>query len=268
MEFQTILLRKQDGIATLTLNRPESLNAINRQMFEELAVALQDVATDDSVRVFVLTGAGRAFCASVDIKEFAGADDNFLSDISVSELYEFARSYPQKVTLILRNMEKPTIAMVNGLALGDGFDWILSCDIRIASEEARFRTGFLQMGLFPITGSTWLYPRAMGVNKALEMLYTDEWMSAQEAHEAGVLNRVVPAEKLEKETMALADKIAKSPPIPIRLIKRHVYSGLSVGLEEGLEQAALAEALTLTSQDHREALAAFREKRPPIFQGK
>jgi enoyl-CoA hydratase/carnithine racemase len=267
MDFQTILLSKEDGIATLTLNRPESLNAISRLMFDELILALEDVAHDESVKVLVLTGAGRAFCASVDIKEFAGVDGSFLSDTSISDFYEFARSHPQKVTLALRNMEKPTIAMVNGLALGDGFDWILSCDIRVGSENAKFRAGFLQMALFPITGSAWLYPRAMGINKALELLYTDDWMSAREAYEAGVLNKITSGEKLKEDTMVLAGKISKAPPIAIRLVKKHVYGGLGMSLEESLENAALAEALTLASQDHLEALAAFREKRPPVFRG-
>ena len=172
------------------------------------------------------------------------------------------------VTSKLHNLEKPTIAMVNGLAIGDGFDWVLACDIRIGCEHSRFMNAFLQMGLVSNTGATWLYNRAMGINKALELLYTGDWLEAEEAHRLGVLNRLVPAEELEEETMALARRIADRPPIPNRLVKGMVYRGMSQSLEEHLVEAAQVEILTLTSQDHREALSAFLEKRKPEFHGK
>lgn len=164
-------------------------------------------------------------------------------------------------------MEKPTIAMVNGLAIGDGFDWVLACDIRIGCEHSRFMNAFLQMGLVSNTGGTWLYNRAMGINKALELLYTGDWLEAEEADRLGVLNKLVPPEKLEEETMAMARRIAEKPPIPNRLVKGMMYRGLTQTLDDHLEEAAQVEVLTLTSQDHREALSAFLEKRKPEFTG-
>ena len=267
MEFQTILLEKGDHIAKLTLNRPERLNALNEQMFEELNLALREVAEDSDIRVLVLTGAGRAFCASADIKDERRDSDRLLGHKDPYEIWQFIRTGPQGVTLGLHKMEKPTIAMVNGLAIGDGFDWVLACDIRIGCEHARFMNAFLQMGLVSNTGSTWLYNRAMGINKALELLYTGDWLEADEAHRLGVLNRLVPAERLEEETMALAQRIADKPPIPNRMVKGMVHRGLSQTLEEHLVDAAQVEVLTLTSQDHREALSAFLEKRKADFKG-
>lgn len=267
MQFQTILLEKTGQIAKLTLNRPERLNAINRQMFRELNDALQDVATDQDIRALVLTGAGRAFCASADIKEESHGGDRLLGQHSPYQTWQFIRTGPQQVTLGLYHMEKPTIAMVNGLAIGDGFDWVLACDIRIGCEHARFMNAFLQMGLVSNTGATWLYPRAMGVNQALELLYTGDWLEAEDAHRMGVLNRLVPADQLDAETMALARRIAQRPPIPNRLVKGMVHRGLTQTLEEHLEEAAQVEVLTLNTQDHREALGAFLEKREPEFKG-
>ena len=158
--------------------------------------------------------------------------------------------------------------MVNGLAIGDGFDWVLACDIRIGCEHSRFMNAFLQMGLVSNTGSTWLYNRAMGINKALELLYTGDWLEAEEADRLGVLNKLVPFENLEEETMAMARRIAEKPPIPNRLVKGMMYRGLNQTLDDHLEEAAQVEVLTLTSQDHREALSAFLEKRKPEFTGK
>ncbi len=267
MAYETIILEKTGHIARLTLNRPERLNALNERMFAELNGALDDVATDRGMRVLVLTGAGRAFCASADIKEERRGGDRLLGHMEPYQTYQFIRSGPQGVTLKLHQMDKPTIAMVNGLAIGDGFDWVLACDIRIGCEHARFMNAFLQMGLVSNTGATWLYPRAMGVNKALELLYTGDWLEAQQALELGVLNRLVPFEDLEAETTALADKIASKSPVANRMVKGMVYRGLGQSLEEHLPEAAQAEVLSLASEDHREALAAFLERRDPKFRG-
>ena len=267
MEFQTILLEKHDHIAKVTLNRPERLNAINEQMFEDLNAALRDVAEDQDVRVAVLTGAGRAFCASADIKDLRQEDNRLMTQRSPYAMSQFIRSGPQQVTLHLHQMDKPTIAMVNGLAIGDGFDWVLACDIRIGNEHARFMNAFIQMALVPNTGGTWLLPRTIGSNRAAELLYSGDWLEAEEAHRLGVLNRLVPAADLEQETMALARRIAERAPIANRLVKGLVRRGLTQALEEHLVEVAQAEILSLTSQDHTEALSAFLEKRPPQFQG-
>jgi 2-(1,2-epoxy-1,2-dihydrophenyl)acetyl-CoA isomerase len=268
LNYETILLEKKDHVARITLNRPERLNALNRQMFRELNSALEDVADDRDVWVLVLTGSGRAFCASADIKEERQEGDRLLGYMEPNEIYQFIRSGPQAITLKLHQMDKPTIAMVNGLAIGDGFDFVLACDIRVGCEHSRFMNAFLQMGLVSNTGATWLYPRALGVNKALELLFTGDWLEAEDALRLGMLNRLVPSEDLEEQTMALAAKIAGKAPIANRLVKSMVYRGLGQSLEEHLPEAAQAEVLTLTTEDHREALAAFLEGREPKFTGK
>ena len=268
MDYETIILEKKDHVARLTLNRPERLNALNEQMFMELNSALEDVAGDREVRVLVLTGAGRAFCASADIKDERQGGDRLLGHMEPYQIYQFIRSGPQGVTIKLHKLEVPTIAMVNGLAIGDGFDWVLACDIRIGCERSRFMNAFLQMGLVSNTGGTWLYPRALGVSRALELLYTGDWLEAEDALRLGVLNQLVPLEELEEKTMALAARIAGKAPVANRLVKEMVYRGLGQSLEEHLPQAAQAEVLTLTSEDHREALAAFLEGREPKFKGR
>ncbi len=267
MTYNTIILEKKDHIARLTLNRPERLNAANEQMFSELNSALADVAGDREIRALVLTGAGRAFCASADIKDERREADRLLGHMEPYQIYQFIRSGPQGITLKLHQMEIPTIAMVNGLAIGDGFDWALACDIRIGCERSRFMNAFLQMGLVSNTGATWLYPRALGVSRALELLYTGDWLEAEDAVRLGVLGRLVPAEELADETMALATRIAGRAPVANRLVKGMVYRGLGQSLEEHLPEAAHAEILSLATEDHREALAAFLEKREPRFKG-
>ena len=267
MTYNTIILEKKDHVARLTLNRPERLNAANEQMFSELNSALADVAGDREIRALVLTGAGRAFCASADIKDERREADRLLGHMEPYQIYQFIRSGPQGITLKLHQMEIPTIAMVNGLAIGDGFDWALACDIRIGCERSRFMNAFLQMGLVSNTGATWLYPRALGVSRALELLYTGDWLEAEDAVRLGVLGRLVPAEELAEETMALATRIAGRAPVANRLVKGMVYRGLGQSLEEHLPEAAHAEILSLATEDHREALAAFLEKREPRFKG-
>ena len=268
MTYNTIILDKKDHIARLTLNRPERLNALNEEMFAELNSALEDVATDRDIRVFVITGAGRAFCASADIKDESRGGDQLLGHKDAYETYQFIRAMPQGVTSKLHNLSIPTIAMVNGLAIGDGFDWVLACDIRVGCGNSRCMDAFLQMGLVSNTGSTWLYNRAMGVSKALELLYTGDWLESEEAKEYGVLGYLVSSDALERTTMDLAQKIAAKAPIPNRMVKGMMYRGLTQTLDEHLAEAAHAEVLTLASQDHIESLGSFREKRTPKFTGR
>ena len=268
MTYETIILDKKEHVARITLNRPDRLNALNRQMFRELNSALEDVGNDKEMRALVLTGAGRAFCASADINEEREGGDRLLGYMEPNEIYQFIRANPQGITLKLHQMEVPTIAMVNGLAIGDGFDFVLACDIRVGCEHSRFMNAFLQMGLVSNTGATWLYPRALGVNRALELLFTGDWLEAEDAERYGVLNRLVPYENLEAETMAMASRIANKSPVANRLVKGMVYRGLGQSLEEHLPEAAHAEVLSLASEDHREALAAFLEQRNPEFKGR
>ena len=165
-------------------------------------------------------------------------------------------------------MEKPTIAMVNGVAVGAGFDLACACDIRVGSPAARFMVAFVRIGLFPGYGGTWLYARALGsLGKAAELLFTGDFLEAEEARQYGLLNHLVDAEKLELFTMEMAQKIAQGPPIAIRLAKLLLYKGLEFDLETAMQMAAAAETITLTSQDHREGVTAYREKRPANYRG-
>ena len=270
--FETLILDKdpEAHIARITLNRPDRLNAINDTMEYELVSAIEDVSADDAMRVLILTGAGRGFCAGADTKGMSGGDEKGIhSGERTAE--EIRRNFrlPQRMILGLHRMEKPTIAMVNGTAVGAGFDLACACDIRIGSPAARFMVAFVRIGLFPGYGGTWLYAKALGsVAKAAELLFTGDFMEAEQAYQHGLLNQLVDTEELEAATMEMARKIAKGPPIALRLAKLMLYKGLEFDLETAMQMAAAAETITLSSEDHKEGLAAFREKRPPKYFGR
>lgn len=269
MDFATILLKKEDWIATITLNRPDRLNAVTPKMAHELLAVIEDVDKDDEVRVLVLTGAGRGFCAGADVGGMTGGTQEGMGTArSAEEMRRYHSRVVGRICLGLQKLQKPTIAMVNGIAVGGGFDMALACDMRIGSKNTRFRNAFVKIGLFPGWGGTWLYPRVMGLGKALEYLFTGDFLEAEEAEKIGVLNKLVPPEDLERETMSLARKIAQGPPIAIRLMKLQAYKGLQMDLETALEMAAACETITLTSEDHKEGVAAFREKREAQFKGR
>ncbi len=262
MSFETILLEKKEGIGILTLNRPERLNAFNEKMEAEFVQAIQEVGLDDEVRVLVLTGAGKAFCAGADVGRMSGENKPKGAE-------EWRRGFRniQGIILGLQRLEKPTLAMVNGAAVGGGFDLACACDLRTGSEYARFMVAFTRIGLFPGWGGTWLYARIIGIPKAAELLFTGDFLEAKEAERLGLLNKLVPASELEKETMSLARRIANGPPIALRLAKMQLYKGLGMDLETAMQMAAACETITLTSQDHKEGVAAFQEKRPPKYKG-
>ena len=264
MSFQTIIVSKEDHIAKVTLNRPEKLNAMNEQMISELITAFNNIAEDEEVRVLVLTGAGRAFCAGADIEEDKGS---IFSEQDAEKIRQRLKSEHQMVVLALRGIKVPTIAVVNGTASGAGFDITLACDIRVGSENARFVVGFTRIGLVSGAGGSWLMPRVMGLPKAAELAFTGDLLEAKEAEKIGVLNRLVPADKLVEEGMALAQRIANGPPIAIRLAKLQLYESLLTDFQTSLDIAAANQAIALLSQDHKEALAALREKRRPVFKG-
>ena len=270
-DYQHIILDKDpvEHIAKLTLNRPERLNALNDSAMDEVGHAVEDVRGDDSIRVLIMTGAGRAFCAGGDLQTMIGGNE---PGALVSEnADDIRRSFErvQRFMLGLHRMEKPVIAMVNGTAAGGGFDLACVCDIRIGSTEARFMSAYVRIGLFPGFGGTWLYPRALGsMGKAAEMLFTGDFLEAEEAYRLGFLNKLVPQEDLEKVTLELARKIAAGPPIAIRLAKLMLYKGLEFDLETAMQMAAAAETITLTSKDHEEGTAAIRESRKAVYEGR
>ena len=268
--YQHILLEKNGDthIARLTLNRPDKRNALNDQTMDELGDAVEDVEADDSVRVLILTGAGRGFCAGGDLEALPGGSEPgaWASENTDDIRRSFQRA--QRLMLCLQRMEKPVIAMVNGVAVGAEFDIACACDIRVGSPRARFMVAYLRIGLFPGFGGTWLYPRMLGsIGKAAELLFTGDFLEADEAHRLGFLNKLVPEEELETATMEMAEKIASGPPVVIRLSKLMLYKGLEFDLDTAMRMAAAAETITLTSKDHLEGTAAIRESRKPVYRG-
>lgn len=269
-EYRYISLEKDstEHIATLILNRPDRRNALNDVMQDELGDAIEDVENDDSIRVLIITGAGRVFCAGGDLEQLRGGNEpgTWVTDNVDDIRRAFKRT--QRFMLALQRMEKPVIAMINGAAVGAGFDLACGCDIRIGTPRARFMVAYVRIGLFPGFGGTWLYPRMLGsIGKAAEMLFTGDFLEAEEAHRLGFLNHLVPEEELESVTMEMARKIANGPPIAIRLSKLMLYKGLEFDLETAMKMAAAAETITLTSKDHAEGTAAFRESRQPKYEG-
>ena len=271
--MQAITFEKEDHIATITLNRPKVLNALNQQMEKELTQAISQVSQDEETRVLIIKGAGRAFCAGADYrfgmvraKEVevgrAAALPDSHQDLGRGKLLPTVQRH---AIITLQNLDKPTIAIVNGAAVGFGFDLALACDMRIGSPEARFMVAFTKMGLPPDSGGAWLMPRVMGLGKALEYIFTGDAIDAEEAYRTGILNRLVPAERLEEEAMSLARKIANGPPIAHRLSKMLVYKGLEMDLETAMAFAAACVSIALPSEDHEEGIRAFAEKRQPEF---
>ncbi len=265
-DYELILYQSDPAtsIARLTLNRPDRLNAINDQMQVEIADAVAQADADPDVRVLIITGAGRAFCAGGDMNQLGGSANGNGSGWTSGNADQVRRSFrlAQDMILGVQRCEKPVIAMVNGVATGAGLDLACACDIRIGTPRSRFMSAYVRIGLFPGFGGTWLYPRTMGsLGRAAEMLFTGEFLEAEEAYRLGFLNRLVDEDELEATTLAMAERIAAGPPIAIRLSKMMLYQGLEFDLETAMKMAAAGETITLTSQDHVEGVAAFREKR-------
>ncbi len=273
--MQTIKLEKVNGIATITLNRPDRLNAINEELLVQLKEALADVAGDGQTRVVVITGMGKAFCAGGDFRfsdvkagrvALAEAEDmkSLYGDIRTGRLPPESSS----CFMNLIKMEKPTIAMVNGDAIGGGLDLALCCDLRVAATHARFSVGFTRIGLTPDSGGTWLLPRLVGIGRALEMLYTGGFYGAEDAFRMGMVNKIAPGPDLDRETYVLARDLAEGPPIALRLSKLQVYEGLNMDFQTAITMAAAYLNIAAASQDHLEGIRAFIEKRKPVYQGK
>jgi enoyl-CoA hydratase len=256
-EFAYIRTRVEDEIAVVELYRPDVLNALNRQMVTEIVSALEAYDRNDGVRVIVLTGSGRAFAAGADIDEMAGDDP-----IKLELLNQFAEW--DRLALI----KKPMVAAVNGFALGGGFELALSCDLIVAAETAEFGFPEVNIGVMPGAGGTQRLTKLIGKTKALEWLWTGERMSAKEAHALGIVNRVVAPELLLEETMRFAKKLADKPPLSVRLIKEAVNKAVDYPLYEGMQFERKNFYLLFSSEDQKEGMAAFIEKRKPRFQGR
>jgi enoyl-CoA hydratase/carnithine racemase len=257
-----LLYEVKDKVATITLNRPDKLNAFTVEMIDAWAKSLGEAQGDDSVNVVVVTGAGRAFCSGGDVGRMRQGEPSALD--GKNSLWEGVHRVPKA----LETMDKPVIAMVNGLAVGAGMGMCVMCDLRIAAQSARFSTGYVRVGLVPGDGDTFFLPRLVGPARALELLWTADFIEAPEAHRIGIVQRVVPDAELRDVTYTLARQLADGPQIPIRMIKRLVYQSLKLDLRTHLDLVSSHMSIVRQTADHAEGVAAFKEKRPPKFQGR
>lgn len=256
MSDESVLVEISNQVATVILNRPKKLNAIDFQLADQLQSALRDLDNDDSVRSIVLTGAGRAFSAGADLQ---ARDDGETSGTAPSLSDRLFQSFA---------IQKPVIASINGVAVGGGCTMTLLCDIRIASDNARFQLPFAKLCLSAELGSTYILPRLIGLGRATELLLTSRTIDAHEAKEIGLVNRVVPASELGSVTQELAESIASFPPQAVRVNKKALQLGLNSDLESQRQHEELALTVLSKTEDAKEAVAAFREKRDPVFKGR
>ncbi len=259
MSYETIIYEKQNGVATITLNRPQALNAFTPQMNAELQDALKDADQDKNIRCFLLTGSGRAFCAGQDLKGRTREQRGSLG-ASLREKYN-------PIILHLRRTEKVSLAAVNGVAAGAGCNLALACDLRIASEEAKFVQAFVRVGLSPDSGGSFILPRLVGLSKAMELLLLGEPVDAGEALRIGLVAKVVPPTELSKAAREMAERLAHGPR-SMGLIKRAVNRAFLSELEAQLEYEAYLQEIAGRSADYDEGVRAFLEKRPPVFTGR
>jgi enoyl-CoA hydratase/carnithine racemase len=263
-EYKCLLYQVKDSVATLTLNRPERMNALGDTLRDDLHDAVGRASQDAAVRVMVLTGAGKAFCAGGDVKAMNEAKETRAE----RPLSEKVAPLRDRVLLAMRDAPKPVIAAVNGAAAGAGMNLALGCDIRLASTAAKFTQAFVKRGLHPDWGGTYFLPRLVGMAKACELIFTGDVVDAQEALRLGLVNAVHPPEDLMAATYALAEKLAAGPPIAIRLAKRALYHNQEAGLRAALEFETFAQNVCVETEDAREGIRAFVEKRPPRFGGR
>jgi 2-(1,2-epoxy-1,2-dihydrophenyl)acetyl-CoA isomerase len=262
---QELLEATKDGVAVLTLNRPDRLNAMSPPMLDALLEALPRLAEDPEVGAVVLTGAGRGFCAGGDVKAMAEGRES--GGTTLEEKAQGLRSR-MEVSRWLHEMPKPTLAMVRGAAAGAGLSLALACDLRIAGDSARFATAFARVGYSGDFGGSWFLTQLVGTAKARELYFTAEIVDAQQARELGIVNRVVPDAHLEEETMALAARLARGPRVAHRYMKRNFNAAESGTLRDLLDLEAWHHTRCGMTEDHREAAKAFVEKREPVFRGR
>jgi len=260
MPYDTIELKKKEGLTLITINRPKALNALNRKVLEELDDALSVFEQDEESKVCVITGAGeKAFVAGADIAEMA--------NLTPLEAEKFCR-FGQEVFSKIEAIEKPVLAAVNGFALGGGTELVLACDLVYASEKARFGQPEINLGIIPGFGGTQRLANVIGLRRAKEWIYLGDMVDAKTARALGLVNGVFPPEKLMDEVEAVAKKLASKPPFALGQAKKAIEKGLAVDVHTGLVLEREAFAMTFASEDRGEGMQAFLEKRKPSFQGK
>ena len=260
---QPLLIENDGPVRTLRLNRPDVLNAFNTDLLKTLGKAVRDAEKDKTVRCLIITGAGRGFSAGQDLADVA---DRYKSSGPI-EIGAHLRDLYNPVIAKIRSMEKPVIAAVNGVAAGAGCSLALACDIRIAAASAGFIQAFINVGLIPDSGATFILPRLVGLSRALELACTGRKVKADEALQLGLVNQVVPDEQLAETTRQFAAKLASLPPRGIGLTKRAMNASLTHDLETQLDYEAMIQTVAGQTKDHREGVAAFLEKRPARFIG-
>jgi 2-(1,2-epoxy-1,2-dihydrophenyl)acetyl-CoA isomerase len=260
-----LIVAVNDGVAVLTLNRPDRLNAMSRVMLDGLLVTLPRLSDDPDVGVVVLTGAGRGFCAGGDVK--AMAEGSEMAGTTLEERAQGLRAR-MEVSRWLHEMPKPTIAMVRGAAAGAGLSLALACDLRLVGDSARFGTAFARVGYSGDFGGSFFLTQLVGTAKARELYFTADLLDAQQALALGLVNRVIPDARLEEETLALAARLAKGPRIAYRYMKRNLNAAESSALKELLDLEAWHHTRCGMTEDHRDATKAFVDKREPVFRGR
>lgn len=258
--YKTLIYEKKDDIGILTVNRPDKLNAISNELTSEFSSLLYELEKDDKLRVLVITGAGdKAFVAGADIQELVDRDARMGRRVSRERQEIFSR---------IENLPVPVIAAVNGYALGGGLELALACNIRVCSEKAQFGAPEVKLGIIPGDGGTQRLPRLVGLGRAMEMILTGEFIDAQEAYRIGLVNKVVPLEELMNTAMELAQKMASRPPLAVRYAKEAVNRSQEGDAASGFALESYLHALTCTTEDKKEGVAAFLEKRKGKFKGK
>ena len=263
MTYKCLLYEMKDGIATLTLNRPERLNALGDTLRDDLLDAITRSSVDPDVRVMIVTGAGKGFCAGGDVKAMSEAKEGRRE----RPLLEKIAPSRDRTLLAMRDAPQPIIAAVNGAAAGAGMNLALGCDLRIASTAAKFAQAFVRRGLHPDWGGTYFLPRVVGMAKACELIFTGDLIDADEALRLGLVSQVVAPEALMSTAYDLARKIAAGPPLAIRLAKRALYRNADADLRSALEFETFAQNVCFETEDAREGIRAFVEKRSPVFRG-
>lgn len=267
MAYEEIIYDKREAIATITINRPQAMNAGTIQTWGEIGDAFRDAEHDDAIRVVVITGAGRAFCAGDDVRAiFLNPEFQNAKPSKRKEVEEWRTHEPVALDFLV-TYPKPTIASVNGAAVGYGCDIALMCDMRICSDRARFGEVFIRRGLIPEAGGLLVLPRLVGLARAYELILSGDIIDAAEAERIGMVNKVVPHDELPAATAAFAAKIAAQAPLAQRLAKEALRVGLNLNLQQFFDYQRHGQHMMLTSKDHIEGAQSFVEKRPANFKG-